>query len=61
MIFEAIRDGKVIMSTTSEEAIPPSDQLKDMMKHGFAFKKDGKTYKPQSAKQQAKPTGPQTE
>jgi len=46
MLFEILRDDKVVMHTKDGECIPPLDTLHKMADAKYTFKKDGKPYKP---------------
>ena len=46
MLFQVLRNNKVMMSTNYEECIPPPDILIQMMNAGYTFKKNNKSWKP---------------
>jgi hypothetical protein len=46
MLFEVLRNDKVVMHTNDEECIPPLDILHKMAEAKYTFRKDGKQYKP---------------
>ena len=54
MLFEVIRDGKVLLSTDHEECIPTPEELCQMMDAGYLFRKEGKPHKPNKRKTQKK-------
>lgn len=50
MLFEVVRDGKVIMHTRHEECVPTYHEQKLLIADGYILKKDGKLHKPQKPK-----------
>lgn len=46
MLFEVWKDGKRMMWTESEEAIPDKEALRMMIEAGYEPRLDGKPYKP---------------
>ena len=46
MLFEILRNDKVMMQTKDEDCIPPPDVLRAMKDAGYTFRKDGKVFKP---------------
>ena len=51
MLFEIIRDGKVVMHTEHEKCVPSLEILRRMMEAGHSFKIDGKDYKPKKSRE----------
>lgn len=45
MQFEVVRNGVVVMTTSSPECIPDADTLKAMKKAGYKLLLDGKPYR----------------
>ena len=46
MLFEALRDGRVIMHTDEADCIDPPDVLLSMQTAGYTFRMDGQTWEP---------------
>ena len=46
MLFEVLRNGKVVMHTNDEGCIPPLELLHKMLESNHTLRKDGKPYKP---------------
>ena len=54
MLFEVIRNKKVLMSTAYEECIPPPEVLQQMVAAGYTFRKDNKAWKPPIERKKSK-------
>ena len=51
MLFEVLRNGKVLMYTNHVECMPPPEILLAMMDSGHTFRMHGKPYKPPKARE----------
>lgn len=50
MLFEIFMGGERKFATDRKECIPDNEQLKQMAKLGYKFKKEGKAWKPPSTR-----------